>query len=377
MIHTESIGAGMGSELGVHPLTGKLTVGPRSAGSDVGRCLRWPTPTVTDCHVVLGYLDPNYFLGGDVPLDVEAARAALEPMAKSFNAGVYDFAEKAHLLVCDYMREFLVNMLRGRGYDTHEYTMMMYGGGGPLGLHAVVEELELKDIITLPFAAVFSAFGVLCAPRRYRYHQSILAACPPSDDSMSRHVKALAAEAINNTWKTLEERASQDFKQHGWRFDEARLQRSAYVRFTNQLSDFEVHWPGERLASVDDLAALMKRFENVYTTIYPTQALYSEVGYQIFEVALSADIATPKPRLPELTIRGRTVPSTAEKGARKVYWRGKTIEFRILEMDAIEAGNVVNGPVIIEHPATTLLVPPEHHVEFDSRRLIHYRRGVN
>src|SRR5208283_5849597 len=137
------------------------------------------------------------------------------------------------------------------------------------------------------------------------------------------------------------------------------LQRSAYVRFTNQLSDFEVHWPGERLASEEDLAALMKRFENVYTTIYPTQALYSEVGYQIFEVALSADIATPKPRLPELPIRGRTVPSTAEKGARKVYWRAKTIEFRILEMDAIEAGNVVNGPVIIEHPATTLLVPPE------------------
>ena len=376
MIHTESIGAGMGSELGVHPLTGKLTVGPRSAGSDVGRCLRWPVPTVTDCHVVLGYLSPNYFLGGDVPLDVEAARAALEPMARSFNAGVFEFAEKAHLLVCDYMREFLVNMLRGRGYDTHEYTMMMYGGGGPLGLHAVIEGLELNDIVTFPFAAVFSAFGVLCAPRRYRYHQSILAACPPSDDSMSREVKKLAVESINNTWKALEERARLDFKQHGWRFADARLQRSAYVRFTNQLSDFEVHWPSERLASIEDLAALMKRFEGVYTTIYPTQALYSEVGYQILEVALSADIETPKPKLPELALSGRNVPSSAEKGARKVYWRGREIEFRVLEMDPIKAGNVINGPAIVEHPATTLLIPPEYHVEFDSRRLIHYRRGA-
>ncbi len=139
MIHTESIGAGMGSELGVHPLTGKLTVGPRSAGSDVGRCLRWPVPTITDCHILLGYLNPGYFLGGDVKLDLDAAIRAIEPMARHFNTEVFEFAERAHRLVCSYMQEFLVNMLRGRGYNMQDYTMMMYGGGGPLGLADVAE----------------------------------------------------------------------------------------------------------------------------------------------------------------------------------------------------------------------------------------------
>ncbi|HSD09865.1 MAG TPA: hydantoinase/oxoprolinase family protein [Candidatus Binatia bacterium] len=377
MIHTQSIGAGMGSELGVHPLTGKLTVGPKSAGSDVGRCLRWPVPTITDCHILLGYLNPHYFLGGDVQLDLDAAVAALAPMAKSFHAEVYEFAERAHRLVCDYMREFLVNMLRGRGYDTHDYTLMMYGGGGPLGLADVVESLELKDVVTFPFAAVFSAFGVLCAPRRYRYHQSIISACPPSNDAQSQGVKRLACESINGAWHALEERARRDFAQHGWHFEKARLAHSAYVRFTNQLSDFEVPWPRSRLDSSEELRELMRRFEKVYTTVYPAQALYSEVGYQILEVALTADIATPKPRLPELPLSGPKPASSAEKGARTVYWRGSRREFRIYEMDPLEAGNVITGPAIVEHPATTLLIPPEHHVELDSRRLIHYRRGAN
>jgi N-methylhydantoinase A len=375
MIHTQSIGAGMGSELGVHPLTGKLTVGPKSAGSDVGRCLRWPIPTITDCHILLGYLNPGYFLGGDVPLDLDAAVRALEPMAKSFHAEVYEFAERAHRLVCDYMREFLVNMLRGRGYDTHDYTLMMYGGGGPLGLADVVEEIALRDIVTFPFAAVFSAFGILCAPRRYRYHQSIISACPPSDEARSQAVKELACNAINGAWQALETRARRDFAQHGWDFSRAKLSHSAYVRFTNQLSDFEVPWPKLRLESIDDLQELMRRFERVYTTVYPAQALYTEVGYQIFEVALTADIATPKPRLPELVLGGRTPPSTAEKGSRPVYWRGARREFRIFEMDPLEAGNVIEGPAVVEHPATTLFIPPDHHVELDSRRLIHYRRS--
>ena len=156
----------------------------------------------------------------------------------------------------------------------------------------------------------------------------------------------------------------------------ARLAHSAYVRFTNQLSDFEVPWPTERIDSIEELAELMRRFERVYTTVYPAQALYSEVGYQILEVALTAEIATPKPRLPELALSGPKPRSSAEKGTRTVYWRGSRREFRIYEMDVLEAGNVIPGPAIVEHPATTLLIPPGQRVELDSRRLIHYRQGA-
>jgi acetone carboxylase, beta subunit len=375
MIHTESIGAGMGSELGIHPLTGKLTIGPRSAGSDVGRCLNWPNPTITDCHLLLGYLDPNNFLGGDVPLDKEAARAALEPMAAHFKTDVLEFCERAHLLVTESMREFLSNMLRGRGYTTQEYSLLMYGGGGPLGLSGVVDGLDFKEVITFPFAAVFSAFGVLCAPRRYRYHQATIAACPAGDDGPSRAVKSAAIDAINAAWASLEKRARDDFALHGWDLAGATLHRSAYVRFTNQLSDFEVPWPGERLTSIDDLHELMKGYEAVYTSIYPKQALYSEVGYQILELALSADLATPKPAVPVQEPAGPAPSSSSVKGRRAGHWRGTDVAFDVYEMDELRAGNVVNGPAVIEHPATTLLIPPTHHVTFDERRLIHYRAG--
>ena len=375
MIRTESIGAGMGSELGVHPLTGKLTVGPKSAGSDVGRCLNWPVPTITDCHILLGYLNPHYFLGGDVQLNLDAAIKALEPMARHFNTQIYEFAERAHLLVCEYMREFLVNMLRGRGYDMHEYTLMMYGGGGPLGLADVTHGLSFKDVVTFPFAAVFSAFGVLCAPRRYRYHQSIIAACPPGKDAHVVAVKEAAISAINDAWAQLETRAASDFKQHGWNYKDASERHVVYVRFTNQLSDFEVAWDHPRLRSIADLDELMRRFEAVYTTIYPEQALETEAGYQVLEVALAADVATPKPHLPTMALAGKMPASAAEKGARKVYFRGKRQDFRVYEMDELKAGNVVNGPAIIEHPATTFYIPPGKHAAFDARRLIHYRDG--
>ncbi|HKY93508.1 MAG TPA: hydantoinase/oxoprolinase family protein [Nevskiaceae bacterium] len=378
MIHTESIGAGMGGELGVHPLTGKLTIGPKSAGSDVGRCYKWPTPTITDCHILLGYLNPRYFLGGDVQLDLDAAIRALEPMAKHFNTETFEFAERAHKLVCSYMQEFLVNMLRGRGYNMRDYTLAMYGGGGPLGLCDVIDGIahNLGDIVTFPFAAVFSAFGVLCAPRRYRYHQSILAGAPPRGAPAADGARLHAAGAISEAWEHLEERARADFKLHGWNFKDAKLSRSAYVRFTNQLSDFEVQWPKERIKTLDEVQDLMMRFEKVYTTIYPSQALYSEVGYQILEVALTADVLTPKPQLPKLRMKGPKPPTTSEKGSRKVYWRGKKLDFRIYEMDPLEPGNKIKGPAIVEHPATTLLIAPGDSIELDTRRMIHYRPGA-
>jgi len=137
-----------------------------------------------------------------------------------------------------------------------------------------------------------------------------------------------------------------------------------------------VPWDGERLRSLEDLATIMRRFEGVYTTIYPAQALYSEVGYQVLEVALTADITTPKPRLPELPLAGRRPPAAAEKGGRSVYWRGQRIDFRVYEMDPLEPGNTIEGPAVVEHPATTLLIPPDRHVAPDARRLIHYRRGA-
>ena len=166
-----------------------------------------------------------------------------------------------------------------------------------------------------------------------------------------------------------------DFKNHGWNFKDAKLNHFAYVRFTNQLSDFEVQWANPRLKSRAELDRLMKQFEGVYTTVYPEQALESEAGYQVLEVALAADVPTPKPRLPVLPRSTKKPPRSAEKGARKVYYRGKRIEHRIYEMDELKAGNVVQGPGIIEHPATTLYIPPGHHAAFDERRLIHYRKG--
>ncbi len=372
MVLTQSIGAGMGSELGLDPLTGKLTIGPRSAGSDVGCCYRHPNPTVTDCQVVLGYVNPDYFLGGEIKLDPGRARESLAPLAKNFGVSVETFAEGATEVVHDYMVQHLNAMLRGRGYEPSEYTMFMYGGGGPLELYGIVERVRFRNVITFPFAGVFSAFGALCAPQRYRYHQSIIAACPPTDDHISRQMKSAAIESINGAWENLEVKARRDFARHGWDFAQARLIHYAYVRYTNQLSDFEVPWPKARLESFDDLGGLMREFEKVYVSIYPTQARYSEAGYQILEVALAAEIDIPRPHLPRLGMSRPEPPSASEKGERIAFWHGAAAPFRVYEMDELRPGNLVRGPAIIEHPATTLMVAPGRRAQFDEWRLIRY-----
>ena len=102
----------------------------------------------------------------------------------------------------------------------------------------------------------------------------------------------------------------------------------------------------------------MRKFEKIYTTVYPEQAMDSGVGYQMLEVALTAEILTPKPHLPVMDLKSKKPSSNAEKGSRKVYYRGKKRQYKIYEMDALQAGNVVEGPAIVEHPATTLYVPP-------------------
>jgi len=89
-------------------------------------------------------------------------------------------------------------------------------------------------------------------------------------------------------------------------------------------------------------------------------------------VALFAEVDTPRPHLPELASAGPKPPLSAEKGERPVYWKGSEQVFRLFEMDELKPGNVVKGPAIIEHPATTLLIAPHRSARFDERRLIHY-----
>ncbi len=370
MIHTVSIGAGTGSELAVNPITHRLEIGPKSAGPDTGRCYRHPRPTISDCNVALGYLNPDFFLGGTVKLDRSRAIDAVSALAAEFGKDPYEFAAGILDVLHETMRQHVTSMILGRGYDVREYSLFAYGGGGPMHLWGYQRGMEFRSVVTFPFAAVFSAFGVLTTDRIYRYHKGVMAACPPGDDAVSRGIKETAVDSLNAAWEDLRSRALTDLAKKGLDERDVAFQHYAYVRYGTQINDFEVPLPFGRIDSVADLSRVVEAFERVYTSLYPKAGCYPEAGYLIMEVALSAAVPTPRPHLPRLELRGERPSEAARKGQRRVWWSGEWLPFQILDMERVEAGNVVPGPAIFEDPATTLVVPPGRRARFDDRRFI-------
>lgn len=370
MIYTVSIGAGTGSELTVNPVTQRLEIGPKSAGPATGLCYRHPRATVSDCNVALGYLNPDYFLGGTVKLDRNRAVEGVSALAAEFGKDPYEFAVGVLDVLHESMRQHMTSMILGRGYDFREYSLFAYGGAGPMHLWGYERGLGFRSVITFPFAAVFSAFGVLTTDMIYRYHKGVMAACPPGENPASGAIREAAVRSLNEAWEDLRSRALEDLARKDLGEKDVVFQHYAYVRYGTQINDFEVPLPFGRIESVEDLARLVEAFERVYSSLYPKAGRYPEAGYLIMEVAVSAIVATPRPALPRTELRGERPPAEAAKGERRAWWKGEWLRFRILDMERVEAGNVIDGPAILEDPATTLVVPPGRRARFDERRFI-------
>jgi len=129
-----------------------------------------------------------------------------------------------------------------------------------------------------------------------------------------------------------------------------------------------------RIESIEDIEKVIDSFERVYTTIYPSAARFPEIGYEITEVSVEAIGEKIKPVIPKYRLMDKEPPKEAHKGQRDAYMDGKWSPFNIWDMDLLEAGNVVDGPAIIEHTMTTLVIPPENSVEFDEHKFIWYGR---
>ncbi|MCZ6893713.1 MAG: hydantoinase/oxoprolinase family protein, partial [Gammaproteobacteria bacterium] len=169
MVELDSAGNGAGSVVRVDEYK-RLHVGPESAGAAVGICFKYDRLTVTDINVALGYVDPDYFLGGQVKLDRDAALKALEQtVAEPLGLDVYTAGAGVLDIINAEMNDLLRTMIASKGYDTHDFTMLYYGGAGPVHMHGFAEGIAFKDIITLPWAAGFSAFGAACAEYMHRY----------------------------------------------------------------------------------------------------------------------------------------------------------------------------------------------------------------
>ena len=347
------IGAGGGSIARVDVL-GLLKVGPESAGAEPGPACYGrggQEPTVTDADLVLGYLDPGYFLGGKMRLDVEAARTALARLAKQLGLGIEQVAWGIHQIVNENMANAARAHLGERGKDPRRMPLYAFGGAGPVHGYRVAEILHLPTLISPIGAGVGSTFGLLVAPLAFDFVRSAYSRLDSLDWSFAN---ALLDEMAQEGRTVLEG--------SGLTASEISYERSADMRYVGQGHEVSVLLPSGVLNGkhVDEVAAT---FEQVYESLYGRKG--PDVPLEVINWRVIA--SGPKPevdfRLP-LSDSGR---GSRLKGKRMAYFPefNGYAETPVYDRYSLKSGAAFSGPAIVEERESTLIVGSRGHCRVD------------
>ncbi len=371
-LQMDTIGAGCGQFVTIDPITKRINIGPESGGADPGPVsyeMGNEIPTVMDCCLIMGILNPDNYLGGKKRLNKEKALAAVkEQCADVLGVDPYYVADGVYKLINSSMKEHIRSVLYSRGFTPADYHLLCYGGAGPMHLAGYTEGLPFKGVATMPWAAGFSSFGCAAVDITHRYQKSTGVLLPY--DSADDYKLMMGQMMLNVGWEELEKQAAADFAAEGLPWDEAQVQQIAWVRYGGQMNDLEVVSPVSRINSADDMDRLTDAFEAVYEKVYAGVARHERAGFQMMEMGITATLPKVKPKLVKRPLEGREIPQAAIKGEREVYYDGQWHKTTIYDMDQLRPGNEIDGIAVIEAPATTMFLPPGKHINMDEWSLI-------
>jgi N-methylhydantoinase A len=361
-VDIHSVGAGGGSIAWIDG-RGLLQVGPRSAGSQPGPvCFGrgGAEPTLTDACVALGIIDSEYFLGGTMKIDREAAERAIEErVAKPLHFTVEEAAAGIYRIATTHMASAVNSLTVKRGLDPRDFTMVSYGGAGGMILPRICQETRVSALLVPQNAAVFSARGLLAADYRRNYLQGI-------------HWRSGGdPSGLADAFATLERRADEDAQAVGLEPANCRLSREVDVKFVGQTYELRIEARG---GPVDEAWCedTVQRFKDVYAAEYGSDAIWLGVDPEILNVRVT--LTSPLPT-PTLASNGRPVPhSDASQLAatRRVVlpWSGQTRNLPIIKTESLPDGASEGGPLILESADTTIFVPDEMWVQASGENLL-------
>jgi N-methylhydantoinase A len=347
-----SIGSGGGS-IGWIDEGGLLRVGPQSAGARPGPACygRGGTDaTVTDADLVLGYLDPDSFLGGRMKLDRDLALAALARLGDGLGMEAEEVAVGVFRIINSQMADLIRKSTIEQGHDPRSCVLVAYGGAGPT--HAVFygHEIGAKAILVPRDSTVFSAEGMLTCDVTHTAETSRRTSTPFTDDDV---------RAIDDRFAELESRILEQFDREGAARDELSLARSVGMRFRRQVTTIDVQVaPGPFTGDAGE--RLLEAFVERYAQVHGQGALLPGGGIDVELYRVVGTRPIEPVAFPAHEDAGDDA-SAALKGERSAHFEeiGYTT-IQVYDGDLLRAGNVVPGPAVIERMGDTVVVPPDY-----------------
>jgi len=333
MIDIHTVGAGGGS-IAFKDSGGALRVGPRSAGANPGpACYGMGKElTVTDANLLLGRLDPDYFLGGRMHLDINRSRLAAKALAPQFDMSIRQLAEGVVRVANANMERAMRVVSVSRGHDPREFALLAFGGAG--GMHAceMAERLEIPIVIVPRYAGVLSALGMLLADVTKDYSVSVL-----------RRSDSVSNIELTRRFKPLIAAAQRDLTIEG--FDKSRqaIQCRLDVRYVGQSYEITIPFREE----------YRREFDSSHHRLYG----YSDPRRptEIVNLRVVASGLTEKPALPQSRER---VSRSRPVSVRPARFNGRDLPTRFYNWEHLTPGSRANGPAVVTGPEATAVIPP-------------------
>ena len=346
-VDVRSIGAGGGSVAWIDP-GGLLRVGPKSAGAVPGPACYGAggsEPTVTDAALLLGYLDPDYFLGGRLALDVDAARRAVGTLAETLGKSLDDGAHAIVSLANELMIKAIQDITVTEGFNPRECTLVAGGGAAGLGAMAIAGELGCERVILPRTAAVLSACGMQVSDVVHEHSASMVTRSAGFDFEGVNAVLAAIDAELERFAATLGERGLAGM----------RIERFVEARYLFQVWELDVALPVDRFETERDVEALIERFHATHEQVFAVHDPESILECLNWKgrVSVGLDSAASPPSA--AAGGGEAVPDSIRPA---YFGGGKRVETPIYLGRNLCPGAVIEGPAIVEEPTTTIVVDP-------------------
>ena len=350
MVNMHTIGAGGGSIAWIEG--GGLRVGPHSAGATPGPACYGnggTDATVTDANLILGRIDAEGFLGGKMKLDWQAAYKAIEKLAHQLGLRVIETAEGICEIANSKMADAIRTLTISKGIDPRDFSLVAFGGAGPMHSMLIAENLGIKRIIIPTLAGTFSAWGMLQTDIRHDDVRTFVSLLENTD-----HTK------MHEIYQNMEQEAEEILKQQKIKKEDIEFNKLADLRYVGQ--EYTVTVPLQSSLNTHSLIDLKDQFHNTHLRMYGHNNPEGDVEVVNLRIVSFGILKTQEKVFSET----KSVENPEPIRRKNIVWNNIEIETPVFSTKDLAYGQTINGPTIIESNTSTIVVPENYHVHVET-----------